>query len=353
MADHSAYRTIGFVLTVVIFSAATFYALVVFWPLPPRDDPVKIEVAKGSSVQEIARLLKSEGVVDNPDAFVLATQLMGYERSIQAGVFSVGPARSNFAVIHQLVNGTPVIHRITIHEGSTLEQIAALLQGRLGLESEEFLALCSDSRFIRSLQLDVPSLEGFLYPETYHFYEGQSGKDILKIMVDQFREIYDDSLRHRAGELEMTELEVVTLASIIEGEAIYDSERPIISAVYHNRLKKGMKLQADPTIQYLIKGGARRILNRDLEIDSPYNTYLYHGLPPGPINSPGRESIVAALYPADVDYLYFVANGDGYHTFSRTEKEHLRAKRKFQKYRRSLKKTARSPTDLVERKEER
>ena len=138
--------------------------------------------------------------------------------------------------------------------------------------------------------------------------------------------------------MNLTQHQIVTLASIIEGEAIYDSERPIISAVYHNRLKRGMKLQADPTVQYIIKDGPRRLLNKDLKIKSLYNTYLYQGLPPGPINSPGLESLKAALYPEKNDFFYFVAKGDGYHTFSKNERDHERAKRAFQRVRRKVKK---------------
>ena len=145
-------------------------------------------------------------------------------------------------------------------------------------------------------------------------------------------------MKVQAQELGMSMLEIVTLASIIEGEAIYDSERSIISAVYHNRLKKGMRLQADPTIQYIIDDGPRRLLNDDLKIQSNYNTYLNFGLPPGPINNPGKESIIAALYPSVNDYLYFVARGDGYHTFTTNENDHNKAKRKLQKLRRQLKK---------------
>jgi len=141
---------------------------------------------------------------------------------------------------------------------------------------------------------------------------------------------------NRARELGLKELEIITLASIIEGEALYDVERPIISGVYHNRLQKRMKLQADPTIQYIIKDGPRRLLNKDLKIKSPYNTYLNKGLPPGPINNPGKESIIAALFPNENEYLYFVARGDGFHKFSKTEKEHLIAKKKFQKIRRQV-----------------
>ena len=145
-------------------------------------------------------------------------------------------------------------------------------------------------------------------------------------------------MHEQMKKIKMTEVEVLTLASIIEGEAIYDRERPIISGVYHNRLNTGMRLQADPTIQYIIDESPRRLLNRDLKIDSPYNTYLYNGLPPGPINNPGLESIKAALYPESNDYFYFVARGDGYHTFSKTKEQHNKAKRDFQKVRRNLRK---------------
>ena len=153
---------------------------------------------------------------------------------------------------------------------------------------------------------------------------------------DEYKSFWNEKHIARAKKLKMTQHEIVTLASIIEGEAIYDSERPIISAVYHNRLNIGMKLQADPTVQYIIKDGPRRLLNKDLKINSPYNTYLNKGLPPGPINSPGRKSLHAALYPHDNEYLYFVAKGDGYHTFSKNEKDHEKAKKNFQKVRRKV-----------------
>ena len=155
-------------------------------------------------------------------------------------------------------------------------------------------------------------------------------------MVNEFKNNISKSMEVQAEELGLSILEVITLASIIEGEAIYDSERSIISAVYHNRLKKGMKLQADPTIQYIIDDGPRRLLKDDLKIKSNYNTYLYKGLPPGPINNPGKESIIAALYPSVNEYLYFVAKGDGYHTFTKNEKDHNKAKRKFQEVRRRV-----------------
>jgi UPF0755 protein len=157
-------------------------------------------------------------------------------------------------------------------------------------------------------------------------------------LANEFKKFWTDNRIARAKQLNMTKHEIVTLASIIEGEAIYDKERSIISGVYHNRLNIGMRLQADPTIQYIIEDGPRRLLNRDLKVKSPYNTYLHEGLPPGPINSPGEESLVAALYPEKNEYLFFVARGDGYHTFTSNEHDHNKEKRKFQKIRRNARK---------------
>ena len=191
---------------------------------------------------------------------------------------------------------------------------------------------------INSLKIESESLEGYLYPDTYFFYDGIDEESVIKRLVKEFQVFWSDSNIAMANNMNFSQHEILTLASIIEGEAIYDSERPVISAVYHNRLKKGMKLQADPTVQYVIKDGPRRLLNKDLRIKSPYNTYLYKGLPPGPINSPGFMSLHAALYPKENDYLYFVAKGDGYHTFSKNEKDHERAKRAFQRVRKKVKK---------------
>jgi UPF0755 protein len=239
--------------------------------------------------------------------------------------------------VQQLVNGTPVLKKITIPEGMRKEQIATAFQDALGLDAGVFISLCEDKRFIQSLGLEVPTLEGFLFPNTYHFHENETSIRIIQTMVSEYQKLFKNDLKHRLSDFGLTELEMVTLASIIEGEAIYDSERPLISSVYHNRLKKGMRLQADPTIQFIIDDGPRRLLKKDLKIQSPYNTYKIYGLPPGPINSPGRESLLAALSPADADFFFFVANGEGYHTFSKTEKDHNTAKKKFQRYRKNLK----------------
>ncbi len=330
------YNIIGVVVSVTVISIVIFYCLMVLWPQANPHDVVKIAVKNGSTLSDIASTLKSESVIDHVSPFILATRMMGYERSIKSGVFSLKNAKTNYSIIHQLVIGNPIVKRVTIPEGLTVESTAIIFEETVGINSKEFIRLCRDDHFINSMGINVESLEGYLFPDTYYFQENEEPEVIIQKMVSECLAFFDDSLSVLASQFEFTDFEVLTLASIIEGEAIYDSERPLISAVYHNRLRKHMKLQADPTIQYIIEDGPRRLLNKDLKIESPYNTYLYYGLPPGPINNPGEESILAAVNPSDVEYLYFVANGDGRHTFSRTKREHISAKRKFQEVRRQV-----------------
>ena len=266
----------------------------------------------------------------------MAVKIIGHEKNIPAGTYMLRNARSNRGIIQQLIYGAPSLKNVTVLEGWTMYNVAEVLDQKIGVNKKKFLQLCRDQQLVKLFELDGNSFEGYLFPDTYYFAEGLDAIVVLNKMVTEFKENMTLSMKVRAEELGMSQLEIITLASIIEGEAIYDDERATISAVYHNRLEKGMRLQADPTIQYIIEGGPRRLLNEDLKIKSEYNTYLISGLPPGPINNPGKESIIAALYPAVNDYIYFVARGDGYHTFSKTEKEHNRAKRKFQEVRRRV-----------------
>ncbi|MGY8750396.1 MAG: endolytic transglycosylase MltG, partial [Fidelibacterota bacterium] len=219
----------------------------------------------------------------------------------------------------------------------TIAAIAKELNNKIGVDQNEFKSACKNKLLLWKWGISEDSVEGYLFPNTYLFSEEEDVQDIIGRMINEYKERITLAFRDRMKVLGMNENEIITLASIIEGEAIYDSERAVISGVYHNRLNIGMRLQADPTIQYIITDSPRRLLNKDLKIKSPYNTYLNKGLPPGPINNPGIESIKAALYPDETDYIYFVATGDGYHTFSRTKEEHNIAKRKFQKIRRQLK----------------
>jgi len=330
-------KTVGSIAGIIIASILAFYLLVIYWPQSNPYERVEINIPKGVTLSQIGNILKEESIISNKRTFTMAVKSLGHEKNIPAGRYVLHNALNNRAIINQLVYGVPSLKSITVLEGWTIYQIANELEKKLKISKKTFLRLCNDQRVIKLFNLEGNSLEGYLFPDTYTFAEGVDPYLVLTRMVNEFINNITKSMEVQAQEMNMSLLEVITLASIIEGEAIYDSERAIISAVYHNRLKKGMKLQADPTIQYIIDDGPRRLLNDDLKIESKYNTYLYKGLPPGPINSPGKESIIAALYPGVNEYLYFVARGDGYHTFSTNEKDHNKAKKKFQEVRRRVK----------------
>ena len=330
-------KTVGSIAGIIIASILAFYLLVIYWPQSNPYERVEINIPKGVTLSQIGNILKEESIISNKRTFTMAVKSLGHEKNIPAGRYVLNNALNNRAIINQLVYGVPSLKSITVLEGWTIYQIANELERELKISKKTFLRLCNDQRVIKLFNLEGNSLEGYLFPDTYTFAEGVDPYLVLTRMVNEFINNITKSMEVQAQEMNMSLLEVITLASIIEGEAIYDSERAIISAVYHNRLKKGMKLQADPTIQYIIDDGPRRLLNDDLKIESKYNTYLYRGLPPGPINSPGKESIIAALYPGVNEYLYFVARGDGYHTFSTNEKDHNKAKKKFQEVRRRVK----------------
>jgi len=320
----------GFIVSLLGF----LFVMILFWPQIQNERIIKYRINKGKVLKNISQDLVGNGILENEQTFLMAVKLLGYEKDIQAGVFQLRDTSTNLAIINQLVNGTPDMKKIMIPEGTRLKTIAQVMAKNLGFSESDFLKLSVNKRFIEKMGINSESLEGYLLPDTYLFFDGDSPETVIKTMVKEYQSFWTPSMRLRLKEMQMSEPEIVTLASIIEGEALYNKERPVISGVYHNRLNINMKLQADPTIQYIISDGPRRLLNRDLRIKSPYNTYLNKGLPPGPINSPGRESLEAALFPEENDYLFFVAKGDGTHTFTRNEKEHLKAKRAFQKIRR-------------------
>jgi UPF0755 protein len=325
-------------LGTIALSIFAFHGTIVFWPQDNPFETTQVEISKGASLAVIGSKLKEQKILTNERTFLMAVKILGHETNIPAGKFTLLDPKNNYQIIRQLVEGKPVLKKVTLLEGWTMDKISEALEAKLGLNKKGVLALCKNRSFVSKTGIPSKSLEGFLFPDTYFFQEDDSPEDVLIQILKEYQKNISDDLRKRADEMGFSELEMITLASIIEGEAIYDTERSIISAVYHNRLKLGMKLQADPTIQYIIKDSPRRLLNRDLKINSPYNTYLYDGLPPGPVNNPGKASILAALYPDENDYLFFVARGDGYHTFSKTREEHNRAKKAFQKVRRKYRK---------------
>ena len=334
---HLGQSFIGIIAVVVLGVLLAFYSLVLLWPQGNPYNSVKVTIPSGASLKEVSAHLQDNSIIRNERSFLLAVKALGYEKDIPAGRFKLIKAQTNFDIIDQLVNGVHLNKQVTILEGWTVSMIARVLEEKLGMDPEAFENACNNSLLLWKWGIAAESFEGYLFPETYRFSDDESPQEIVGRMVEEYKKNFNDDLRMRMKDIGMTEREVITLASIIEGEAIYNRERPVIAGVYHNRLKIGMRLQADPTIQYIVDDSPRRLLKKDLKIDSPYNTYLNYGLPPGPINNPGLESIKAALYPADTEYLFFVARGDGYHNFSRTEEEHNKAKREFQKLRRKVK----------------
>jgi UPF0755 protein len=240
-----------------------------------------------------------------------------------------------------LAHGKKAALRFTVPEGLTILEVASLAAERLGIPEDSFVAAARDGRSATALLgISAPSFEGFLRPETYILPADVNAEEVVRIMADGFKAAWQPAWDARLDSLKMSRLALVTLASIVEGEARADDERETIAGVYRNRLRIGMALQADPTVQYAIslKRGKRksRLFEKDYQLKSPYNTYLNPGLPPGPVNSPSRRSLEAALYPANVHYLYFVAGPDGRHIFSRTYNEHLRAVRKVRRMQNSV-----------------
>jgi UPF0755 protein len=307
-----------------------------FWPPASSKTPVVFKIKFGTPLSTIAAELQRQKIIRSSSQFEYTVKFFKKNKKIRAGQFTLHTSSSNYRVLHALTEGAQTFIRITIPEGEDSRFVASVLSRKLELDSLKIISLVQDASFCSSFGLAALSLEGYLYPETYLYNYGITEKQTISQLVNQFKKQVPDTLEQVAQKLGYSFQQMLTLASIIEGEAMLDVELPLISSVYHNRLHKGMLLQADPTIQYIIPDGPRRLLKRDLRIESPYNTYKYRGLPPGPINNPGIKAIQAACHPAKTNYLYFVANGDGSHSFSATLSEHLRAKHNFDKVRRAV-----------------
>jgi UPF0755 protein len=305
-----------------------------FWagrpPAPAGAPPADVVVEPGSNVRAIGRRLDEKGVIRSALLFELWLRGRGDTGAIQAGTYRLPRDRSLPAIVDMLVGGETVLVEVTVPEGLRLEQVAGIVARALGADSAAFAAAATDSLFADSLAIPAPTLEGYLFPETYRVDPSTTAREMARIMAGQFHTVFNAAWRARAESLGYTVGEIVTLASIVEEEARVPEERETIAGVFWNRLDKGMPLEADPTVQYALGGHRDRVLYRDLEVDSPYNTYRNAGLPPGPIASPGRPALEATLYPDSVPYLFFVATGEGgRHTFSETLAEHERKRREI------------------------
>jgi UPF0755 protein len=291
-------------------------------------------VSKGETFASVVDSLEAAGIIRSRAMFIFVARLHGGTTRVHVGKYKFATGVTNYDLLLALTEGKNISTiSVTIPEGLTAWHQAHILSRVVGIDSARFVALVHDESFVHSLGINAHSLEGYLLPDTYTFQWQTDEQALITTLVTEYRRFYTDSLQARANGLDWTTNQVMTLASIVEGEAVLQEERPVISGVYHNRLRKGMKLEADPTLRYVIDGGPRRILYSDLQMESPYNTYRYRGLPPGPINNPGRASILAALFPARHNYLFFVANGKGGHWFTSTYAEHMRYVRQYRRER--------------------
>jgi UPF0755 protein len=320
MAKNALFSITGLI---AVFS---LYCILQFGiPLSPMTGTVEVYIEKGSTFKKAAEVLYENGLIRDKRLFTYLGKITGVDRRLKPGYYSFTPPDSPWDVFKSLRDGNTIKYTLTVVEGDTLDEIESKLAGNGIMDEEEFRRLSSDRDFLASLNISAPSLEGYLFPDTYRIPKGTPAGEVLKAMVDRLRENFDSAMLERTYELGMDINGVLTLASIIEREAAVDGERPVISAVFHNRLVKGIPLQADPTSIYGVKAFSKGVKKKDLLRKTTYNTYIIKGLPPGPIASAGLKSIKAALYPADAPYLYFVSNYDGTHTFSSTLKEHLAA----------------------------
>lgn len=300
-------------------------------------------VHKGASLREIADILEINKLLNHKKTFIFLGKISGYESKIHAGYFSVPVDLQPWQLLQYLTGPEMADVKVTLPEGLEASEIAGILASQLNMDSTRFMRMVHDSVICQEFTIEASSLEGYLLPETYFLTFQMDEKEILKILVSGTLAIFEpDSVQSQLSRLRMNRHQILTMASIIEGEVVVDSERVLVSSVYHNRLHRGWMLGADPTIQYIIPGPPRRLLHDDLEIDSPYNTYKYRGLPPGPISNPGKKSIMAALFPAQTSYLYFVATGNGGHHFSQTAAEHAHWKANFDQIRKEVRRNQRN-----------
>lgn len=322
-----------FILSILVF---TFFAPN-YYDLPA---PVRLDISKGETLSQVIDTLYKKKIIPNKTNMKIAAYLYGADRKIKAGRYNIPNGLSYLQLIEQLINPSPPLQIfVTIPEGIWQTELAKLLQENLGIDSAKVMELSKSKSFINSLGLEINNLEGYLLPDSYYFYSNSTAEEVLRKLKLEMDKIFENpKIQSRMRELKMTKEQILTLASIIDAESNYIPEFKRISGVYHNRLKRKMLLQADPTVQYLIRNRKnKKVYYKDLDIDSRYNTYKYLGLPPSPINNPGKDAIIAALFPEKHNYLYFVANGMGQHNFSKNQIEHAQNVAQYRQWLRNQK----------------
>jgi UPF0755 protein len=302
-------------------------------PSQTSDATVAVWIKPGQNFSQTVDQLHKAGLVWHPKRFRWLARLRRDERRIRAGEYVLQASMSPAAVLDTLVRGETLLHRVVIPEGAAIFNIGQILEKAELVSQKDFLRAAFDPNLVKALGIEGDTFEGYLFPETYQFPRGVTAEHIIKKMVAHFRSVFTAALAERARSRGLTTHQVVTVASIVEKETAKPEERPLIAAVFLNRLKRGMRLESDPTVIYGIKGFDGNLTRKDLKAFTPYNTYQIRGLPPGPIASPGRASIEAVLNPSGQPHLYFVSRNDGSHHFSRTLSEHNAMVNRYQRRR--------------------
>lgn len=319
------------VIAAGIYASVSLYAEKASGPaVPGSPDIVQVTIPSGAGTERIAEILQENGLINSVWVFKLRTKSGGYEGRYQAGHYSLSPGMYMAEIMENLLSGKGDTLRFTVPEGYDIKRVTEKLSGEGLVDAEAFAAELESGVFDYWFLADVPAgpdrLEGFLFPETYEIFADADEHDVIDKMLYQFSKVFTEEYYARAEDLGMSVRQVITLASIIEREALIPEDRPVIASVFYNRMEIGMPLQSCATVQYILGEQKPRLSTADTQIESPYNTYLHTGLPPGPIASPGADSIKAALYPADTEYLFFLAKGDGSHAFSENYDQFLRDK---------------------------
>jgi UPF0755 protein len=334
----SSYRAFLIAGIFCLFVAAMLFIYAYYIPHPRsefKDETRYIIVKRGETLSDIAGHLQELGAISSKSNFIFFGKLIGKGTRMKTGRYAIEPSYSMARIMRIITRGEATPFNITIREGYTVAETARLLESIIGLDVEKFKQIVSDTYLLDSLGIEAENLEGYLSPSTYNFFYEEDASRVVSKMVDNFFNTLPDSFEIKANKLGLTFHEAVTLASLVEEEAMIDSERRTIASVFLNRLKKRMRLECDPTVIYAMGGLNRPLLRKDLTYDSPYNTYRNYGLPPGPISNPGLKSLEAVVNPAAENYLYFVARGDGAHIFSYTLRDHINATNHVKRIRQS------------------
>ena len=327
-------KTFFLISAFISFSALSclFLDLLVYGDKRANADNSKkvVVILPGQNLSTIANYLNNTGIIKNPVKFKLLARIKGCDKKIKAGEYLLSSSMPPIKILETIASGKVRLYKITIPEGYNLKQVASIIsKAKLGTK-EDFLKAATDSSFAYKQGINAETFEGYLFPETYYFPKNITPEKIITTMVERFRSIFNRKWEKRAKDLNLSIHQVVTLASIIEKETGVSFERSVISSVFHNRLKKMMRLESDPTVIYGLKNFDGNITRKHLATQTPYNTYTITGLPPGPIANPGSKALKAALYPADTDFLYFVSKKDRTHKFSMNIKDHNKAVKKYQ-----------------------